>query len=212
MKQRIASLFGLTLFVLGLARPAHADVSVTYLYPDASGSAVAGADESGNLLWRRTYLPFGGEATLSGDADAAALSRTRGFTGHAYDRRSGLVYMGARYYNPELHMFYARDPAGVVPTRPFTYNRYAYANQNPYRFVDPDGEAIFLAAIAVVGVAMTAYDTYQAYQRGGVGAAAEQLAFDAAISVIGGGVAKVGVKVGKVGSLATWQARRQKSA
>ena len=64
--------------------------------------------------------------------------------------------------------------------------------------MDPDGEAIFLAAIAVVGVALTAYDTYQAYQRGGVGAAAEQLAYDAALSIVGGGVLKVGAKVGKV--------------
>ena len=74
MMRRITSFFLAALYTLTMASSAVADVSVTYLYPDASGTAVAGADEQGNLLWRRTYLPFGGEATLTGDADSHSLA------------------------------------------------------------------------------------------------------------------------------------------
>jgi len=31
------------------------------------------------------------------------------------------------------------DPAGVDPNDPRTFNRFAYANNNPYKYVDPDG-------------------------------------------------------------------------
>jgi hypothetical protein len=35
--------------------------------------------------------------------------------------------------------FYGMDPAPVNPEDPRTFNRYNYANNNPYRYVDPDG-------------------------------------------------------------------------
>lgn len=177
---------------------ARADLSVTYLYNDASGNPVAAADEEGNLLWRKFYRPFGAPEATEGPDLLSAAQDNLGFTGHVVDRGSGLVYMGARFYNPHLGVFYSPDPAPVTPNEPFSYNRYAYANQNPYRFVDPDGEAIILTALLVASAAMTAYDTYQAYKRGGVEAAAEQLAFDAALSLVGGGIAKVGAKAGKL--------------
>ncbi len=40
------------------------------------------------------------------------------------------------------------------------FNRYAFANNNPYKYTSPDWEFFFLA-IAAVGAAITAYDTYQ---------------------------------------------------
>lgn len=38
--------------------------------------------------------------------------------------------------------FISVDPAGVldhVEDNPTMFNRYAYVNNNPYRYVDPDG-------------------------------------------------------------------------
>ena len=35
------------------------------------------------------------------------------------------------------------DPAGIDPGNVHSFNRYAYGNNNPYRFVDPDGEFAF---------------------------------------------------------------------
>ena len=69
--------------------------------------------------------------------------------------------MGARYYNPRLGVFYGPDPAPVDPTSPFTFNRYIYANQNPYGFTDPDGRAaLFLILTAAPAVIETAIDVF----------------------------------------------------
>jgi murein DD-endopeptidase MepM/ murein hydrolase activator NlpD len=47
--------------------------------------------------------------------------------------------MGARYYDPIVGRFMGIDPVGFKETNPISFNRYAYANNNPYKFVDPDG-------------------------------------------------------------------------
>jgi uncharacterized protein RhaS with RHS repeats len=45
--------------------------------------------------------------------------------------------MQARYYDPVIGRFYSNDPVGFSNVHNF--NRYAYANNNPYKYVDPDG-------------------------------------------------------------------------
>jgi uncharacterized protein RhaS with RHS repeats len=45
--------------------------------------------------------------------------------------------MQARYYDPVLGRFYSNDPIGFDNIHNF--NRYTYANNNPYKFIDPDG-------------------------------------------------------------------------
>ena len=55
------------------------------------------------------------------------------------DPESGLVYMQARYYDPAVGRFMSADPVGPTPGDGFNFNRYSYANNNPYRFIDPDG-------------------------------------------------------------------------
>ncbi len=45
--------------------------------------------------------------------------------------------MQARYYDPVIGRFYSNDPASFSNIHNF--NRYAYANNNPYKYTDPDG-------------------------------------------------------------------------
>jgi uncharacterized protein RhaS with RHS repeats len=45
--------------------------------------------------------------------------------------------MQARYYDPMIGRFYSNDPIGIRDVHSF--NRYAYAANNPYKYVDPDG-------------------------------------------------------------------------
>jgi uncharacterized protein RhaS with RHS repeats len=47
--------------------------------------------------------------------------------------------MGARYYHPVLGRFTGIDPVGYTEDNIHSHNRYTYANNNPYKFVDPDG-------------------------------------------------------------------------
>lgn len=49
--------------------------------------------------------------------------------------------MQQRYYDPVIGRFYSNDPVGFSADNPMLFNRYAYANNNPYKFVDPDGRA-----------------------------------------------------------------------
>ncbi len=54
------------------------------------------------------------------------------------DSTNQLVYMQQRYHDPEAG-FISPDPVGVSTSNGSNFNRYWYANNNPYRFVDPSG-------------------------------------------------------------------------
>jgi|GEM_PF-5640847 len=58
---------------------------------------------------------------------------TRLFTGQEYDKETGLYYMNARYYDPDVGVFTRPDPMmeGL--------NHYCYAKWNPIRYNDPTG-------------------------------------------------------------------------
>jgi hypothetical protein len=47
--------------------------------------------------------------------------------------------MQARFYDPQVGRFLSTDPVDFRDDDPFTFNRYSYGNNNPYRYVDPDG-------------------------------------------------------------------------
>lgn len=87
-----------------------------------------------------------------------AFNEQRKFTGHEFDSGTNLLYMGQRYYNPSNAKFISQDPAfkavgnpdeffettGMTQEEylmnPQAHNPYAYANGNPVRNVDPDGQ------------------------------------------------------------------------
>lgn len=119
-------------------------LSTTYYHTDAAGSPVVATDENGDVKWREQYRPYGDKMV----DDLAAEDNTRGFTGHKFDRETGLTYMGARYYDPIVGRFMAIDPIGYKESNIHSFNRYAYANNNPYGYVDPDGRAAKLIKAA----------------------------------------------------------------
>ena len=108
--------------------------TITYVHTDMLGSPIAETDESGNVLWREHYSPFGEKL----DNTAQSTGNDVGYTGHQHDRETGLTYMQARYYDPVIGRFYSNDPVGFKNVHNF--NRYAYANNNSYKYVDPDGK------------------------------------------------------------------------
>jgi len=58
--------------------------------------------------------------------------------------------MQARYYDPVIGRFYSNDPVGFRDVHSF--NRYAYANNNPYKYVDPTGMVTVLVTTRDYGV------------------------------------------------------------
>lgn len=179
-----------TLSSAALAQTSSRDETI-FFFNDAQGSAVAAINESGDLCWREEYTAYGDKNInddLVSEIGCGIIGEERGFTGHTEDVNSDLVYMQQRYYDPSIGRFLSIDPMDVNPNVPQTYNRYAYANNNPYKYVDPDGELPVLAYIAYAGVtaALATYDSYSAYQEGGVGAFASQAATNLAMSAIPG--------------------------
>jgi RHS repeat-associated protein len=117
------------------ALPAQAGETVTYYHLDALGSPVAATDEQGNLKWREEYRPYGSRIKKQTEAD----NNSRWFTGHPHDEEFGLTYAGARYYDPVVGRFMGVDPIPFQENVVHSFNRYAYAANNPYKYVDPDG-------------------------------------------------------------------------
>lgn len=62
-----------------------------------------------------------------------------GYTGHVMDGATGLTYMQQRYYDQSIGRFLSVDPVTAHEKPGQNFNRYWYANNNPYKFVDPDG-------------------------------------------------------------------------
>jgi RHS repeat-associated protein len=111
--------------------------SITYLHNDFAGSVIAATDANGAVLWKEDYRPYG-ERIVN---DPAADTNRQFFTGKPFDKDIGLSYMGARYYDPAVGRFMGVDAAGFSEGNVHSFNRFAYANNNPYRFVDPDGDS-----------------------------------------------------------------------
>ena len=109
--------------------------SKTYFFTDAQGSPRAAANQAGAILWRETYRPWGGRYRQQASLD----DYPQAYTAQPQDPESGLLQLGARYYNPALGRFYAADPVHYVEGNIHSFSRYAYANNNPFTFVDPLG-------------------------------------------------------------------------
>ncbi|MCW6027775.1 RHS repeat-associated core domain-containing protein [Stenotrophomonas sp. SRS1] len=110
---------------------AHAQ-TVTYIHTDALGNKVATSDEQGNVTARFIYEPYG-------QSVGPRVLDAPGCAGHVQDSSTGLSYMQQRYFSPELGIFLSVDPVSPHGEKASQFNRYRYANSNPYSFTDPDG-------------------------------------------------------------------------
>jgi RHS repeat-associated protein len=177
MRKRVPfhNVMAVVLLVVSLlgSMTAQALETITYYHNDFAGNPLAATDESGNLLWKENYRPYG-EQVKKEDGG----TNSDWFTGKPYESSTGLSYFGARHYDPAIGRFMGIDPQGVVETNIHSFNRYGYGNNNPYKFVDPDGHS-------PIDVAFLAYDLgalgVAFYTGQGVGAAA----LDVGLSALG---------------------------
>lgn len=122
-------MFALWCAFVGL--PAHAQ-TVDYIHTDALGSPIAVTNASQQVIERSEYAPYG-DLLNRPDTDGP------GYTGHVLDAVTGMSYMQQRYYDSGLGRFLSADPITAYSNPTESFSRYRYANDNPYRFSDPDG-------------------------------------------------------------------------
>ncbi|MCL6710601.1 hypothetical protein M8R20_26750 [Pseudomonas sp. R2.Fl] len=106
--------------------------TVKYQHTDALGTPIAVTDAAKAIVQTSEYEPYGQLVNR-------ALTDGPGFTGHVQDAATGLTYMQQRYYDPLIGRFLSVDPVTAYSSPGANFNRYWYANSNPYRFTDPDG-------------------------------------------------------------------------
>jgi RHS repeat-associated protein len=101
-----------------------------YYHHDVMGSTVAATEPgvSGAAVVF-TYSEFG----VPGAGNSTVLSYT--YAGYRYDPETGLYYVHARYYNPNLGRFLQTDPIGLSGGT----NLYAYVGNDPLNMIDPTG-------------------------------------------------------------------------
>ena len=82
----------------------------------------------------KSYTPFGEQIgeQVSGF----------GYNGEYYNAATGMVYLRARFYEPEMNRFSQKDIVRGSITAPNSLNRYTYVQNDPVNFIDPSGEKL----------------------------------------------------------------------
>jgi RHS repeat-associated protein len=98
---------------------------------DGLGNASLLTDRTGDTVARYRYDAFGGLLT-----SATAPYNLYGPFGKEFDPASGLVYFGARWYDPAVGRFTTPDPWPGEIRDPLTQSPYLLARANPVNFID----------------------------------------------------------------------------
>ncbi len=109
-----------------------------YRHSDWLGSSRVTSTASQTLYSSSAYAPFGEQYATAGTADAS-------FTGQDQDTVGNLYDFPARRQSPSQGRWISPDPAGlsaVSAGSPQSWNRYAYALNNPLALIDATGLSV----------------------------------------------------------------------
>ncbi|MCG8614460.1 MAG: hypothetical protein MI864_28440 [Pseudomonadales bacterium] len=137
-----------------------------YYHYSSLGTTANLTDPAGNTVISYRTDPYGEITKQEGNSVNRQV-----FTGQEHDELTGLIYFGARFYDPDIGRFITQDSYLGEPGTPPSLHRYLYAYGIPTVCIDPDGRAAYLASAKE-------FDDYGAelYQSGNkVGAAAVAL-------------------------------------
>lgn len=111
-----------------------ANGAIYYYTTDFPGNVVALINKNRQIVARYTYDDFGHSNPVVDSIGGQPLR----FAGRELDAATGLYYMRARWYDPDLARFISEDPIGLEGG----LNLYAYVGNNPMNALDPSGLCI----------------------------------------------------------------------
>lgn len=161
---------------------------IEYYHVDHLGSTQAVTDSEGDLIHQVRYAPYGevrgrfnGSGAPLGDTD----DYRHEFTGYETEIESGLMYAGARYYDPETAQFLSHDPERQYASP------YAYGPGDPMNGTDPDGRfwEVVAAVLVIAGGVAAGIDAYRA--TGSFGDALKAAGMSLGVSLVTMGVFSV---------------------
>ena len=118
------------------------DGKLHWLALDHHGTPEIAVDAATGQVHRRRHTPYGESRGPAPDH----WPGQRSFVGGTSDPGTGLVHLGAREYDPTLGRFISVDPV-IEQDDPQQMNGYAYANNSPVTYADPDGQWGFITRV-----------------------------------------------------------------
>ncbi|MDR4493619.1 MAG: RHS repeat-associated core domain-containing protein [Nitrospirales bacterium] len=129
------------------------------------------------------YYPYGETYTNTGTANAAYK-----YTAKELDDSTGLYFYETRYYDAVIGRFILADRIVPDSNDPQTLNRYTYVENNPIKYVDPDGQVAQWAIQAAIGAVAGASGAYGAALANGADAISLQAGLSLTAGLLTGGV------------------------
>jgi RHS repeat-associated protein len=124
-----------------------------YTYSDHLGSILSVTNSSGSVIAEQNFDPWGRKRnTTTWTFTSVPVSPSylyRGFTGHEHYDAFNLINMNARLYDAVLSRMLSPDNEVGNGMNTQAFNRYSYANNNPLKYTDPDGNNPLIAAVAI---------------------------------------------------------------
>ncbi len=139
----------------------------TYFYrKNTQNDIIAILDNNGNPVVKYVYDAWGNHKVLTGlglvideeeTPDHIGFLNPFRYRSYYFDTETGLYYLKARYYDPEVGRFISPDEISYFdPDNVNGLNLYAYCNNNPVMYCDPEGHSLLAALLigALIGVAI----------------------------------------------------------
>ncbi|HEX7153857.1 MAG TPA: Ig-like domain-containing protein [Thermoanaerobaculia bacterium] len=116
-----------------------AGATSSYYLQDGLGSVIGLTNAAGVETDRYRYDAFGVRYFATG-----TTPNPFGYRGQMYDDATGLQYLRARWFSPNVGRFTTRDTADFHFHDPIDLNRYNYSASNPINGYDPTGHSVMV--------------------------------------------------------------------
>lgn len=132
------------------------NMTLNYLIGDHLGSTSIVTDSSGAKVSEMRYKAWG-ELRYTWVAPGALGGKLPDYTytGQRSDSYINLLWYGSRHYDPELGRFIQADSIVPLATQGTqAWDRYAYVNNNPVKYTDPDGHCVSCVVLGLTALGL----------------------------------------------------------